>query len=167
MRRRRPLDNIPTVVLRESATGDCATHGARQRRHEGGYCLLAVLYIDAMSVFAACAASHIKTQLTMRRCSSAIHQRDAILQTVDGIVWGGYHEHDSCWSDRTHSGQGATAPMHECHHSDQSRRKTRVCHVECKLEHVARRKLALCDQSSSTPRLQCICQHLSVCAKVV
>ena len=41
-------------------TGDCTVDGARQRRDHGGYYVPMVLYIDAMSVYAAVSASFIK-----------------------------------------------------------------------------------------------------------
>jgi hypothetical protein len=47
-------------MLHEIYSGDCTVAGARQRREHGGYHVPMVLYIDAMSVFAAVTASFIK-----------------------------------------------------------------------------------------------------------
>ena len=49
-----------TQLLHEADTGDCTLVGAAQRRDNGGYSIPAAVYIDAMSVYAACVASYIK-----------------------------------------------------------------------------------------------------------
>ncbi|MFM7983969.1 MAG: hypothetical protein ACKPKO_32055, partial [Candidatus Fonsibacter sp.] len=46
-------------MLHDIYTGDCTVAGARQRRDHGGYHAPMILYIDAMSVFAAVTASFI------------------------------------------------------------------------------------------------------------
>ena len=47
-------------MLHEIYTGDCSVDGARQRRDHGGYAVPMIVYIDAMSVYAAVTASFIK-----------------------------------------------------------------------------------------------------------
>ena len=46
-------------MLHAISSGDCSIEGARQRRENGGYQVPLVLYIDAMSVFAAVTASFV------------------------------------------------------------------------------------------------------------
>ena len=46
-------------MLHEIYTGDCTVDGARQRRDHGGYHMPLVVYIDAMSVYAAVTAPFI------------------------------------------------------------------------------------------------------------
>ncbi|MFM7988623.1 MAG: hypothetical protein ACKPKO_55855, partial [Candidatus Fonsibacter sp.] len=47
-------------ILHEIHTGDCTAAGARQRRDHGNYHVPMIVYIDAMSVFAAVTASFIR-----------------------------------------------------------------------------------------------------------
>ena len=53
-------DILLSQMLHEISSGDCSIEGARQRRENGGYQVPLVLYIDAMSVFAAVTASFVK-----------------------------------------------------------------------------------------------------------
>ena len=56
-----------TQMLHEVDTGDWSVDGARQRREGGGYAMPRIVYIDAMSVYAACAASYIKNPSSQRQ----------------------------------------------------------------------------------------------------
>ena len=47
-------------MLHEINTGDCTIESARTQRDNGGYSIPMIIYIDAMSVFAAVTASFIK-----------------------------------------------------------------------------------------------------------
>ena len=75
-------------LLHEISTGDNSITGARQRRENGGYNIPAVLYLDAMSVYAAVTASYIKIPADNAMLSHVQYLRELLDQQIlDGILW--------------------------------------------------------------------------------
>ena len=67
-----------TQLLHEVAAGDRSIEGARQRREQGGYCTTLVVYIDAVSVFAAVTASFIKIPVDTGNLSHVQYMRELL-----------------------------------------------------------------------------------------
>ncbi|MFM7983037.1 MAG: hypothetical protein ACKPKO_27310, partial [Candidatus Fonsibacter sp.] len=75
-------------MLHEIYTGDCTVVGARQRRDHGGYNVPMILYIDAMSVFAAVTASFIKIPADNGMLSYVQHLRELLdTRVLTAIAW--------------------------------------------------------------------------------
>ena len=91
-----PLAMPPTGVsclpktLHEIDTGDCSVDGARQRRARAGYVIPLTVKIDAMSVYASCAASYVNIPADIGMMSHAQYIRELLDTRVLTAVLGGH-----------------------------------------------------------------------------
>jgi hypothetical protein len=75
-------------MLHEISSGDCSIEGARQRRENGGYQVPLVLYIDAMSVFAAVTASFVKIPADNGMLTHVQYLRELLdSRVLTGLGW--------------------------------------------------------------------------------
>jgi len=87
-------------MLHEINTGDCTIENAKARRDNGGYSIPMIIYIDAMSVFAAVTASFIKIPADNGMLSHVQYLRELLDSRVLTAI---------CWTDtRDMVADGAT-----------------------------------------------------------
>ena len=77
-------------MLHEINTGDCTIESAKARRDNGGYSSPMLVYIDAMSVFVAVAASFIKIPADNGMLSHVQYLRELLDSRVLTAI---------CWTD--------------------------------------------------------------------